>query len=90
MENYKDEFEYKNETYQKIQGQSKKDSHKEQLLNQAIGIIIGLIVMFFLLPLLKDIPPIYASPIAVFVMFCFSYARGYGLRRLFNYIQRKG
>jgi len=65
---------------------TKKQSHIEVSANQTIGILVGLIVMYFLLPILNDVPPEYASPITVFSIFIFSYSRAYVLSRYFNWL----
>ena len=64
--------------------QTKKDSHIEIWTNQIVGIIIGLVVMYFLIPAIEDLPPEIKSPVVVFTMFMFSYIRAFGLRRYFN------
>ena len=64
--------------------QSKRFSHFEIMTNQIVGILIGLVVMYYLMPVIKHMPPELQSPIVVFTMFVFSYSRAYILRRLFN------
>lgn len=66
--------------------QSKKHSHMEIWSNQIIGILAGLVVLHYLLPIVQALPKDYQSPAVVFTMFVLSYSRSYGLRRLFNYI----
>ena len=64
--------------------QSKKFSHYEVMSNQIVGILVGLVVVYHLMPIIKYMPPELQSPIVVFTMFVFSYSRTYLLRRLFN------
>ncbi len=64
--------------------QSKKDTHKEVLLNNVLGVLIGLITMRIMLPLLEGLSFETRSIIIVTVMFCLSYTRGYAIRRFFN------
>lgn len=64
--------------------QSKKDTHKEVLLNNILGVLIGLIAIRVMIPLLEGISADIQSIIIVGVMFCLSYTRGYVIRRFFN------
>lgn len=64
--------------------QSKKDTHKEVLLNNVLGVLIGLITMRIMLPLIEGLSFETRSIIIVGVMFCLSYTRGYVIRRFFN------
>lgn len=64
--------------------QSKKDTHKEVLLNNVLGVLIGLIAIRVMIPLLEGINADIQSIIIVGVMFCLSYTRGYVIRRFFN------
>ncbi|MGD9623873.1 MAG: hypothetical protein AB7U51_04370 [Arcobacter sp.] len=64
--------------------QSKKDTHKEVLLNNILGVLIGLIAMRIMLPYLEKFSFETRSFIIVAVMFCLSYTRGYVIRRFFN------
>lgn len=64
--------------------QSKKDTHKEVLLNNVLGVLVGLIAIRVMIPLLEGINADIQSIIIVGVMFCLSYTRGYMLRRFFN------
>ena len=64
--------------------QSKKDTHKEVLLNNVLGVIVGLIAIRVMIPLLEGISADIQSIIIVGVMFCLSYTRGYVIRRFFN------
>ena len=64
--------------------QSKKDTHKEVLLNNVLGVLIGLITMRIMLPLIEGLSFETRSIIIVTVMFCLSYTRGYVIRRFFN------
>ena len=64
--------------------QSKKDTHKEVLLNNVLGVLVGLIAIRVMIPLLEGISADIQSIIIVGVMFCLSYARGYMIRRFFN------
>ncbi len=64
--------------------QSKKDTHKEVLLNNVLGVLVGLIAMRVMLPILEDFSADIQSIIIVGVMFCLSYTRGYMIRRFFN------
>jgi O-antigen/teichoic acid export membrane protein len=64
--------------------QSKKDTHKEVLLNNVLGVLVGLIAIRVMIPLLEGINADIQSIIIVGVMFCLSYVRGYMIRRFFN------
>lgn len=64
--------------------QSKKDTHKEVLLNNILGVLVGLIAIRLLVPIVKEFDPTLQSFIIVGVMFCLSYTRGYVIRRFFN------
>ena len=64
--------------------QSKKDTHKEVLLNNVLGVLVGLIAIRVMIPLLEGISADIQSIIIVGVMFCLSYIRGYVIRRFFN------
>lgn len=64
--------------------QSKKDTHKEVLLNNVLGVLVGLIAMRIMLPLIENLSIEVRSIIIVTVMFCLSYTRGYMIRRFFN------
>jgi hypothetical protein len=64
--------------------QSKKDTHKEVLLGNVLGVIVGLITMRVILPLIEGLSVETRSNIIVGVMFCLSYTRGYVIRRFFN------
>lgn len=64
--------------------QSKKDTHKEVLLNNVLGVLVGLIAIRVMIPLLEGINADIQSIIIVGVMFCLSYTRGYVIRRFFN------
>lgn len=64
--------------------QSKKDTHKEVLLNNVLGVLIGLITMRIMLPLIEGLSFETRSIIIVTVMFCLSYTRSYVIRRFFN------
>jgi hypothetical protein len=64
--------------------QSKKDTHKEVLLNNVLGVLVGLITMRLILPILEGFSADIQSIIIVGVMFCLSYTRGYMIRRFFN------
>ncbi len=64
--------------------QSKKDTHKEVLLNNVLGVLVGLIAMRTMLPLIEDLSFEARSIIIVTVMFFLSYTRGYAIRRFFN------
>ena len=64
--------------------QSKKDTHKEVLLNNVLGVLVGLIAMRTMLPLIEGLSFETRSIIIVGVMFCLSYTRGYMTRRFFN------
>jgi hypothetical protein len=64
--------------------QSKKDTHKEVLLNNVLGVVVGLIAMRMMLPLIEDLCFETRSIVIVGVMFCLSYTRGYVIRRFFN------
>ena len=64
--------------------QSKKDTHKEVLLNNVLGALVGLIAIRVMIPLLEGINADIQSIIIVGVIFCLSYTRGYMIRRFFN------
>jgi hypothetical protein len=64
--------------------QSKKDTHKEVLLGNVLGVFVGLITMRVMLPLIESLSVETRSNIIVGVMFCLSYTRGYVIRRFFN------
>ena len=64
--------------------QSKKDTHKEVLLNNILGVLVGLIAMRMMLPLIEGLSFETRCIVIVGVMFCLSYTRGYVIRRFFN------
>lgn len=64
--------------------QSKKDTHKGVLLNNVLGVLVGLIAMRMMLPLIEGLSFETRSIVIVGVMFCLSYTRGYVIRRFFN------
>ncbi len=64
--------------------QSKKDTHKEVLLNNVLGVLVGLIAMRMMHPLIEGLSFETRSIVIVGVMFCLSYTRGYVIRRFFN------
>lgn len=64
--------------------QSKKETHYEVLLNNILGVLVGLIAIRTMIPLLEGINPDIQSIVIVGVMFCLSYIRGYMIRRFFN------
>ena len=64
--------------------QSKKDTHKEVLLNNVLGVLVGLIAMRMMLPLIEGLSFETRSIVIVGVMFCLSYTRGNVIRRFFN------
>ena len=69
--------------------QSKKHSLVETLTNTAIGFIGSLVIINLILPFLGyQIKP-SESLFVVIVFTVWSIARGYGVRRFFNYIHNK-
>lgn len=73
----------------KTGGQSKKHSHYEILTNQAVGIILGWLIVFLLFPLFEHLSQVWAATISSCIFFVSSYARAYILRRLFNAVHGK-
>lgn len=70
--------------------QTKRDTHKEVLLNNVLGVLVGLIAIRVMIPLLEGISADMQSIIIVGVMFCLSYTRGYAIRRFFNWRNNNG
>ena len=64
--------------------QSKKLSHVEIIANQAAGVIIGWLIVFFVFPLIgvETTPEQAFGSSAIF--FVASYTRAYVIRRIFN------
>lgn len=69
--------------------QSKKLTHLEILSNQAVGILIGWSIVYFLFPLFDHLDQATVATIATGLFFVASYARSYVLRRLFNRVKTK-
>lgn len=63
--------------------QSKKDSHKEVITNQIIGILIGWFLVFLFDDILSDSSAIKATQFSC-IFFISSYTRAYVIRRFFN------
>ena len=70
--------------------QSKKNSLFETLLSTAIGFIVSLILTNIILPLFGfDVS--FGQSLSITLIYTIaSIARGYGVRRLFNYLHTKG
>jgi len=64
--------------------QTKKDSHKEVLTNQIVGIIGGWCIVYFLFPLFDYLEQSLVATISTILFFIWSYFRSYTLRRYFN------
>ena len=70
--------------------QTKKDSHKEVLINQIVGIVGGWLIVYYLFPLFDYLSQEIVATISTIIFFIWSYLRSYLLRRYFNYINLKG
>ena len=64
--------------------QTKKESHKEVMVNQIVGIIGGWLIVYFLFPLFDYLEQGLVATISTIIFFIWSYLRSYGLRRYFN------
>jgi hypothetical protein len=69
--------------------QTKKMSMFEAILSTAIGFAVSLILVNVVLPLYGfDVSPVHSVEITI-IFTVASILRGYGVRRLFNYIHHK-
>ena len=64
--------------------QCKKDSHKEVMSNQMIGIVLGWMIVYFLFPFFEHLNQFWVASISTVIFFVSSYTRSYILRRVFN------
>ena len=64
--------------------QTKKDSHKEVLTNQIIGLIGGWLIVYYLFPLFDYLEQSIVATISTIIFFIWSYLRSYLIRRYFN------
>lgn len=70
--------------------QAKRHSLLEACLNTAIGFTISFIVNMAVMPLVFDIhPTVQQNIVATLIFTVISIARGYYVRRLFNYLHHK-
>ncbi len=68
--------------------QSKKNSHKEIITNQIVGIILGWLIVYFIFPLFGDMQALKATCSSI-IFFVISYLRSYIIRRIFNKMEEK-
>lgn len=68
----------------KKQMQTKKESHKEILTNQVVGLFGGWCIVYYLFPLFDYLSQEIVATISTIIFFIWSYLRSYVLRRYFN------
>ena len=66
--------------------QTKKHSHYEIITNQILGILIGFSLVYFAFPLMGVAVNIEQATMSSMMFFMASYARAYGIRRVFNWL----
>lgn len=65
--------------------QTKKESHKEAVVNQVIGLALGWFVVYLFYPYLAyNLSPVMFASVSSVIFFVLSYARIYIIRRFFN------
>ena len=64
--------------------QSRRHSHYEVLVNQAVGIVVGWLIVYMLFPLFDYLDQFWVACISSGLFFVASYTRAYLIRRLFN------
>lgn len=64
--------------------QSKRETHKEVLANQIIGIAGGWCIVAFLFPLFDYLPQTTVATISSALFFIWNYTRTYVIRRIFE------
>jgi len=64
--------------------QSKKHSHYEVATNQAVGIVGGWSIVYFIFPYFDHMSQASIATISSILFFVWSYSRSYVLRRFFN------
>lgn len=70
--------------------QSKRASWVEALVNTAVGLLVSLLLQVFAVPCITGHRSSLAADCAVVALFTVaSVLRGYGLRRLFNFLTEK-
>lgn len=65
-----------------------KKIHFEVLLNNAIGLIIGYLIVYLAFPLFDHLPQSQVASISTGLFFVSSYLRSYVIRRLFERIKK--
>lgn len=65
--------------------QSKKQAHLETITNQALGLITGWLVVYYIFPMIWHLPKAEFATISSVIFFCLSYTRMYLTRRFFNW-----
>jgi len=64
--------------------QSKKHSHYEVVSNQAISLIVGFLIVYYIFPLLNALSQAELATASTIIFFIASYVRAYTIRRIFN------
>jgi len=64
--------------------QSKKHSHYEVVSNQAIGLIVGFLIVYYIFPLMNALNQAELATASTIIFFIASYVRAYTIRRIFN------
>ncbi len=65
--------------------QTKKQAHLETMTNQALGLIAGWLVVYFIFPMIWHLPREQFATISSIIFFCISYTRMYLVRRIYNW-----
>lgn len=64
--------------------QSKLQTHLEISLNQALGLIGGWLIVYYLFPMFDFLEQSLVATISTIIFFIWSYLRSYIIRRYFN------
>ena len=68
--------------------QTVKQTHLEVSVNQAVGIVVGWLIVYLLFPLFDYLPQHWVATISTALFFVSSYARSYLIRRFFNQLNK--
>lgn len=66
--------------------QSRKQSHIEIMTNQAVGIVGGWSIVYFLFPLFEHLTQAEIATVSSVLFFVWSYTRSYAIRRFYNWL----
>jgi len=67
-----------------IKMQTKKHSHFEVVTNQAVGLILGWLIVYFIFPFMGMESTATTATASSVIFFISSYLRSYVIRRVFN------